>query len=165
MHSSLWNVWATFRKLHIHYLWDCFANTSMPWFTDYRKHVYSDHAYNEITLITKHLRIPGKHSLLYFFVNFTLTAKSHITKSCLYNEVILKPLCIKDHSIWHVYSKLVKSFHFQLWKMLINCILKRIGNQSTLNKLCWIKLYWYVYLKNLFFYTIYTVFWKSWNKQ
>ena len=28
------------------------------------KHVYSDHAYNEMTLITKHLRIPGKNSIL-----------------------------------------------------------------------------------------------------
>ena len=27
------------------------------------KHVYSDHAYNEMTLIMKHLGIPGKHSL------------------------------------------------------------------------------------------------------
>ena len=46
------------------------------------KHVYSDHAYNEMTLITKHLGIPGKHSI-YFFINFTLTAKLHITKSRL----------------------------------------------------------------------------------
>ena len=46
------------------------------------KHVYSDHAYNEMTLIMKHLEIPGKHSL-YFFINFTLTAKLHITKSRL----------------------------------------------------------------------------------
>ena len=35
------------------------------------KHVYSDHAYNEMMLITKHLGIPGKHSI-YFFINFTL---------------------------------------------------------------------------------------------
>ena len=62
------------------------------------KHVYSDNAYNEMTLITKHLGIPGKHSI-YFFIHFMLTAKSHITKSSLYNEVILKPLHIKDHSI------------------------------------------------------------------
>ena len=46
------------------------------------KHVYSDHAYNEITLITKHLGIPGKHSI-YLFINFTLTAKLNITKSRL----------------------------------------------------------------------------------
>ena len=46
------------------------------------KHVYSDHAYNEMTLNTKHFGIPGKHSL-YFFINFTLTAKLHITKSRL----------------------------------------------------------------------------------
>ena len=46
------------------------------------KHVYSDHAYNEMTLITKHLGIPGKHSL-FLRINFTLTAKLHITKSRL----------------------------------------------------------------------------------
>ena len=46
------------------------------------KHVYSNHAYNEMTLIMKHLGIPGKHSI-YFFINFTLTAKLHITKSRL----------------------------------------------------------------------------------
>ena len=45
------------------------------------KHVYSDHTYNEITLITKHLWIPGKQS--YFFVNCALTAQLHITKSRL----------------------------------------------------------------------------------
>ena len=44
------------------------------------KHVYSDHAYNEMTLITKHLEIPGKHSM-HFFINLTFTAKLHITKS------------------------------------------------------------------------------------
>ena len=43
------------------------------------KHVYSDHAYNEIMLITKHFGIPGKHSI-HFFINFTHTAKLHITK-------------------------------------------------------------------------------------
>ena len=46
------------------------------------KHVYSDHAYNEMTLITKHLGIPGKHSI-FLFINFTLTAKLHIMKSLL----------------------------------------------------------------------------------
>ena len=46
------------------------------------KHIYSDHAYNEMTLITKHLGIPGKHSI-YFFIDFTLKAKLHITKSGL----------------------------------------------------------------------------------
>ena len=56
----------------------------------------SEVAYNEMTLITKHLGIPGKHSI-YFFINFTLTAKLHITKSRL-NELILKPLRIKDHT-------------------------------------------------------------------
>ena len=60
------------------------------------KHVYSDHAYNEMTLITKHLGIPGKHSI-FFFINFTLTEKLHIT-SHAYNEVILKPQGIKDHT-------------------------------------------------------------------
>ena len=60
------------------------------------KHVYSYHAYNEMTLITNHLGISGKHSI-YFFINFTLTAKLHITKSRL-NELILKPLRIKDHT-------------------------------------------------------------------
>ena len=50
------------------------------WFTV--KHVYNDHAYNEMTLIRKHLGIPGKHSI-YFFINFTLTVKLHITKSHL----------------------------------------------------------------------------------
>ena len=53
------------------------------------KHVYSDHAYNEMTLITKHLGIPGKHSI-FLFINFTPTAKLHITYHD-YNEVILKP--------------------------------------------------------------------------
>ena len=43
------------------------------------KHVYSDHAYNEMTLITKRLRIPSEHSL-FLFINFTLTAKLPITK-------------------------------------------------------------------------------------
>ena len=43
-------------------------------------HVYSDHAYNEMTLITKRLGIPGKHSIFYF-INFKLTAKLHKTKS------------------------------------------------------------------------------------
>ena len=38
------------------------------------QHVYSDYAYNEMMLITKHLGIPGKHSI-YFFTNFTLRAK------------------------------------------------------------------------------------------
>ena len=46
------------------------------------KHVYSDHAYNEITLITKRLGIPGKHST-YCLIDFTLTAKLDITKSRL----------------------------------------------------------------------------------
>ena len=46
------------------------------------KDVYSDHAYNKMTVIMKHLGIPGKHSI-YFFINFTLTAKLHITKSRL----------------------------------------------------------------------------------
>ena len=46
------------------------------------KHVYSDHAYNEMTLITKHLGIPSKH-FMYFFINFTLTAKLHTTKTLL----------------------------------------------------------------------------------
>ena len=46
------------------------------------KHVYNDHAYNEMTLITKHLEIPGKHSI-YFFINLTITAKLHIMKSRL----------------------------------------------------------------------------------
>ena len=46
------------------------------------KHVYSDHAYYEMTLITKRLGIPGKHSI-YFLINFTLTAKLDITKSRL----------------------------------------------------------------------------------
>ena len=44
----------------------------------------------------KHLGIPGKH-FIYFFINFTLTAKLHITNYA-YNEVILKPLGIKDHT-------------------------------------------------------------------
>ena len=43
-------------------------------------HIYNNHAYNEMTLITKHLGIPDKHSI-YFFINFTLSAKLHITKS------------------------------------------------------------------------------------
>ena len=46
------------------------------------KHVYSDHAYNELTLIAKRLGIPGKHSI-FFLINFTLTAKLDITKSRL----------------------------------------------------------------------------------
>ena len=46
------------------------------------KHVYSDHAYNEMTLITKRLGIPGKHST-YCLIDFTLTAKLDITKSRL----------------------------------------------------------------------------------
>ena len=46
------------------------------------KHVYSDHAYNEMTLITKLLGIPGKHSI-YFLIDCTLTAKLDITKSRL----------------------------------------------------------------------------------
>ena len=46
------------------------------------KHVYSDHAYNQMTLIMKRLGIPGKHSI-FFLVNFTLTAKLDITKSRL----------------------------------------------------------------------------------
>ena len=46
------------------------------------KFVYSYHAYNEITLITRHLGIPGKHSI-FLFINFTLTAMLHITKSRL----------------------------------------------------------------------------------
>ena len=37
------------------------------------KHVYSNHTYNEMTFITKHLGIPGKHSI-FLFMNFTLTA-------------------------------------------------------------------------------------------
>ena len=47
------------------------------------KHVYSDYAYNEMTLSTKHLEIPGKTFYIYIFINVTLTAKLHITKSRL----------------------------------------------------------------------------------
>ena len=46
------------------------------------KHVYSDHAYNEVMLIKKRLGIPGKHSI-FFVINFTLTAKFNITNSRL----------------------------------------------------------------------------------
>ena len=43
------------------------------------KHVYRDHAYNEMPLIMKRLWIPGEHCL-FLCINFMLTAKTHITK-------------------------------------------------------------------------------------
>ena len=49
-----------------------------------------------MTLITKCLGIPRKHSI-FLFINFTLTVKLHITNHA-YNEVILMPLGIKDHT-------------------------------------------------------------------
>ena len=55
------------------------------------KHVYSDHAYNEVMLIKKRLGIPGKHSI--FFCH-----RSWIERYHAYNEVFLKPLGIQDHT-------------------------------------------------------------------
>ena len=73
--SDLNQKWYTCTRYILSYMHDTRIQSTV-------KHVYSDQAYNEMTLITKHLEIPGKHSM-YFFINFTLTAKLHITKSRL----------------------------------------------------------------------------------
>ena len=39
------------------------------------KHVYSDHTYNEMTLITKHFEIPDKH--------FIYLEILHLQRSCI----------------------------------------------------------------------------------
>ena len=66
------------------------------------KHVYSDHAFNEMTLYYEAFGNPWQ--TLYKFYAYSEVAYNEIT---IYNVVILKPLGIKDHIFWHVYSELV----------------------------------------------------------
>ena len=46
------------------------------------KHIYSDHAHNEMTLITKRLGIPGKHYYIFVYKFYTYSEVA-------YNEITL----------------------------------------------------------------------------
>ena len=68
------------------------------------KHVYSHHAYNEMTLITKHL---GFYISLYKIYAYSEVAYN---ENHAYNEVILKPLGIKDHTFDMFIMNWLKNF-------------------------------------------------------
>ena len=70
------------------------------------KHIYSDHAYKEMMLITKRLWISGKN-FIFLFINFTFTAKLNtgIKKSHMKWS-----WSITEHTFWNVNIELVTGY-------------------------------------------------------